>query len=499
MSFDFIKYRHLMDKGTRVYFVGVGGISMSGLAELALSRGQIVAGSDMSPNRRCRDIEQKGVRIFAGHAPEHLTEFKPDVLVYTAAVSSSNPELVYARAHGIPCIERSDWLGLLNREFRQVINVAGTNGKSTTSSMTSLICLDAGLNPTVHIGAEIDRFRSTVHVGGTELMISEACEFHLSFLSFRSTIASVLNLGHDHIDCFPTMQDVIEAFARFVSLLEDGSFLVLPAFDPYIPALLEAAEKQSPGLLSRIHVKTFGYKGDQLLGRAPDLMADHLRFDGGLPVFDVYWEGRFISEFILVIPGKFNVDNALAAILMAHLAGADFETARQTLQSFKGAEGRFTLCGHYHGATVIADYAHHPDSVKLTLDAAEALPHKRLFACFQPITYSRAKGLFQGYVEALKDRDHPILVEVFDDREEDRSFSSSHIADAIRAEGGRADFFPSAEALEEYMRSELQEGDLLILMGQDIRRVGDRLCRRKDHYGARASLADELCDTKSKQ
>lgn len=492
MFFDFKANRHLMEAGKKIYFIGIGGISMSGLAELAHARGQKVAGSDLNYNSRCDDLAELGILIYTPQQASNIDCFQPDAVVYSAAVPADNPERVRAVERGIISIERSDWLGLLNREFNTVINVAGTNGKSTVTAMTSLICLDAGLNPTVHIGAELAQFKSTIHVGGRELMISEACEFNYSFWSFYSTIASVLNLGHDHVDMFPEMKDVISAFTGFLNRLPENAKVVLPTFDPYMDDLLNQFKQNNPALYSSVEFYTFGYPGDLLLGRPADLQASELEFIHGFPRFTLLWRGEQVASVQLSIPGKFNVENALSAILMAHLAGASFESAASTLRDFTGAEGRFTYCGDFNGAHIFNDYAHHPDSVKLTLEAAHKIPHKNLYACFQPITYSRAKGLFDGFVEALQNEKHAILVEVYDDREKDRSFSSSHISDAINEKGGSARFYSTPDELEEYLRKAVHEGDMVLLMGQNIRNVGDRLAGRTSHYTSKHSLWEIL-------
>lgn len=481
-DFDFSKYKYLMEAGRRIFFIGIGGISMSGLAELALDRGQIVAGSDLRKSERGVYLESLGITVYAPHSAEHIDLFKPDAIVYTAAIPKDNVELMRADELSLPCIERSDWLGLLNREFPQIINIAGTNGKSTCTAMCSYICMDAGLDPTVHLGAELDRFRSTIHLGGNELMISEACEFNYSFYSFHSTITSVLNLGHDHVDLFPEMQDVIEAFATYVLRQAAGTKLVLPSFDPYIADMLAICEAKDAQKLAELELYFFGYPQDKIWGKHPDLIIHEVKSEKGLPQFRLTYRGQDAGQYSLQIPGNFNVENAAAAVLMSHLAGADFASAVKSLASFRGAEGRFTICGYYNDALLINDYAHHPDSVAKTIQAAKELGFKKVVACFQPITYSRAKGLAKGFVKALAEADRAILLEVFDDREKDHSFSSAQIAEEIKVNGGEASYFSSLEELEKNLRSTIQAETLVLFMGQTIRQVGDRLAERKDHF-----------------
>ena len=472
-----------LKQGDRLFFIGIGGISMCGLAELSRAKGYTVAGSDLHPNKRTEYLESLGIEVIAGHHSGSVDTFKPDAVVYSLAVHENNPERARARELGIPQIERSVFLGMMNREFEHVINIAGTNGKTTTTAMCALMLMAAGTDPTVHLGAELKQFKTTVHVGGNHnLMVSEACEFGGSFLKFYSTTAVILNLGHDHVDCYPTMDDVIDVFADFIGKLDKGMRLILPTFDPYMPQLLARVEAKFPGLLADLGILTFGYEGESLLDKAPDLRCENYRNEDGYPEFDIVFKDEPQGHFKLRIPGKYNVDNALAAMLAAMTHGASADDCRETLAEFTGAEGRFTETGTYRGARIIADYAHHPDSVSATIDAAVKMPHEHFYAVFQPITYSRAKGLYEGFVDALYPAENAWLVEVYDDREDDRSFSSAHIADAINERGGNARFFATVENVETALRESLHEGDIALIMGQDVRGVADRLTGRNDHF-----------------
>ncbi|NLJ71251.1 MAG: UDP-N-acetylmuramate--L-alanine ligase [Clostridiaceae bacterium] len=467
----------------KIYFVGIGGISMCGLAELAQHHGMQVAGSDLHSNNRTAYLESLGIAINYQQTADNIERFQPDAIVYTLAVPVENPERIKARELGIAEIERAVYLGLLNRNFKYSINIAGTNGKTTTTAMCALILLEQGLDPTVHLGAELKQFKTTVRPGSNNhLMVSEACEFGRSFLHFYSTTAAVLNIDHDHVDIFPTIEDVIYAFAEFVALLDPSSNLVVPAFDPLIPKMLEQAYVLNPAIRNQLKIFSFGYPEDRFAGQKPDLCCDKLDFVEGYPHFRLSLSGEYFGNFNLKIPGKFNVDNAMAAIACAYLNGAEAEAAREALAEFTGAEGRFTETGYYNGARIIADYAHHPNSITETLQAAENIPHNKLYTVFQPITYSRAKGLADGFVEALAKAKNPILMEVYDDREKDHSFSSAIIADRIKEKGVNALFFDSLSELEKYLRKVLDEGDLAIIMGQDVRTIADNLTGRTDHF-----------------
>ncbi|NLJ93910.1 MAG: UDP-N-acetylmuramate--L-alanine ligase, partial [Clostridiaceae bacterium] len=408
----------LFTPGNKIYFIGIGGISMCGLAELAKHQGMNVFGSDPNKSNRTYYLESLGIKVNYQQVSENIEELKPDAVIYTLAIPENNPERVAAKKLGIPEIERAAYLGMINRMFDKSINIAGTNGKTTTTAMCSLILIEAGLDPTVHLGAELKQFKTTVHAGSNRnLMVSEACEFGRSFLHFYSTTATVLNLDHDHVDVFPTMDDVIEVFADFVALLEPNSYLVIPAFDKNISGMLNSAYKKNPNIKGNLNIITFGYPEDRFEGREPDFCCEDLSYKDAYPHFTLSYRGEHFADFELKIPGKFNVDNAMAAIACAYLNGADPKSAVRALANFTGAEGRFTEAGFYNGARIIADYAHHPDSVKLTIEAAQNFPHNKLYAIFQPITYSRAKGLAEGFAESLAYAENPILTEVYDDRE----------------------------------------------------------------------------------
>lgn len=473
----------LADKSQRLYFVGIGGISMCGLAELAKKHGFEVAGSDLHHNARTDYLESLGIKVNYDQTAANIENYRPDAIIYTLAIPADNPERLKAADLGILQLERAVYLGLINRQFKQSVNIAGTNGKTTTTAMCSLILLEAGLDPTVHLGAELKQFKTTVRAGSNyDLMVSEACEFGRSFLHFYSTTAAVLNIDHDHVDIYPTIEDVIEVFADFIARLDPGANLVIPAFDPLIPQVVDLAYEKNPSLKGKLQIVTFGYEEDRWQGREADFCCRDLEFKEGYPHFTVFLRGKFFGEFRLKIPGKFNVDNALAAMACAYLNGADSFSVQKALAEFTGAEGRFTETGTYNGARIIADYAHHPDSIKVTLEAAQNIPHREIYAVFQPITFSRAKGLADGFVEALAAADHPILMEVYDDREKDHSFSAKSIADQVTKLGTPALFFSDLEEVEGYLRKNLQEGDLALIMGSDVRLVADRLTGRQSHF-----------------
>ncbi len=470
---DATNYENLLPlyrAGKRIYFVGIGGISMCGLAELAAEQGLNVAGSDMQDFSRRTYLEERGIQIFIGQDGSHYQQFKPDLVVYTLAVDESNPEITQAKALGIPLVERAVFLGLLNRVHEHVINIAGTNGKSTTTTLCSLMLQEAGLDPTVHVGAEIKEFHSTVKASkNREYMVSEACEFGRSLLHFKTDTAVILNIAHDHVDCFPTLDDVIDVFAQFVLNLEPWATLILPAFDSHMSQLLERVFAVRPELRD-LRILTFGYPENETAlssesNNEPDLVCTNLKFNGGYPEFDLSFQRVKLGTFKLKMPGHYNVENAMAAFLAAYLCGASVKHCQKVMQQFTGPGGRFTEAGSINGARLICDYAHHPDSVKVARTAAEQFEHERCISILEPIITSRAQLLCDEFVEALKDADLVLVKEIYDNRETERSFSAQTIADKINELGGKALFFPTYSALKAYLKENLQERDICVAMG----------------------------------
>lgn len=467
----------------RIYFVGIGGISMSGLAEISSALGYTAAGSDMHLSHRTHYLEEKGILIFAGHAAENLAGFKPDLVVHTAAILPGNPELAYAAANGIPSVDRARYLGYLTAGFSRVINISGTHGKTTTTSMASLILIASGQEPTVHLGAELDAFGSTVHMGRPhELLVSEACEYQRSFLQFYSTTAAITNIDYDHVDCFKSLSEVIDVFAEFTQKLSEGGTLVIPAFDPNTAE----AVRRMPGYREKLgltmpRIVTTGLKGDvfPVTGEHADVYADNLTYHSGYPSFDVFIDGIFYVHIDLHVPGDHNVYNALTAIACSHINGGTPEAAASALAAFTGAEGRYSIKGKYKGATVVADYAHHPAAARATLAAASHIPHNKTWVVFQPLTFNRTQVLFDDFVQSLLPCEHVLFAEIFSDREiNPGTVSSAMLADKINELGGNAEFFADKNDIIPRLTGLVHKDDLILVLGpEDIRELADEMIK----------------------
>ena len=454
---------------------------MSGLAEIAKAAGHIVGGSDRNPTYRTDYLSSQGMTIYKGHRSDWIDQFQPDLVIHTAAVHEDNPELVRAKALLIRTIDRATFLGWLNRSFEHVINIAGTHGKTTTTAICSLILMQSGQDPTVHLGAELEQFHGTVHLGQPgKLMVSEACEYMNSFHRFYSTTAAILNIDFDHVDCFPNLEDVIHSFAIFANELPDGANLIVPDFDANVQLMLEHLTE-----MRRAENRTMPqviFFGEEKPGfdRQPDFCCRNLVFNNGMPSFEVWFHDQFYAQVNLNIPGRHNMHDALAAIACAHFNGASPEGAVAVLNSFHGAEGRFTDVGTYRGARVIADYAHHPAAARATLAAAANIPHRHTWVVFQPLTFSRTKVLFQDFVDALKDSELVIFSEIYSDREVNPGdISSRDIADRIRDLGGNAIFAEDFQQIRSTLDEIVQPEDLILVLGpENIREFADQLTGR---------------------
>lgn len=465
-----------LKNGASIYFIGIGGISMSGLALLAKGYGFKVGGSDMNPSERTEMLADHGITIYNSQVAENIAEFAPDYIVKTAAILPHNPEVAKAVESGIKIYDRSEFLGLLTESYTSVINISGTHGKTTTTSMTSLMLIEAGKDPTVHLGAEFDAFGgSTVRLGGNkDLLVSEACEFKRSFLQFRSTTAAITNIDHDHVDCYPTIEDVIEVFAEFTDKVDDNGYIVVTGTDENIKKSLEVAkERYSKAGRKLPCVITCSAEGEDA-----DFTAKNVEFVEGHPHFDIYFKGDKLGRAELRVPGKHNIANSLIAAACAYLNGADPDSIIKALNEFGGADGRYTIKGKYKGCDVVVDYAHHPTAARVTIDAAEHMPHNDILVVFQPLTFNRTKMLFEDYVTSLLPCKKILFSEIFSDREINTGeISSKDISDEINKRGGDAEFFADKEDLKKRIDELIHPGDIILILGpEDIRHLGDELC-----------------------
>ena len=442
----------------KLFFDGIGGVSMCSLARISKLRGHDVSGYDRSETAVTKALEKQGITVYYESDASHVSGC--DALVYTVAISGDNPEYKAAKDAGIPCISRADYLGYLMSGYKQRIGISGMHGKSTTTSMCEAVFSAAGLDPTVSCGALMKDVGSAHRIGGEDYFIFEACEYKDSFLDFYPTVAVILNIEMDHVDYFHSMDQIRASFRAFLDRTGAGTALVNCCDDD----VMKAAEGFGGTVV------TFGV-GE----RDADYCADDITFSRGCGSFKIYYKGALLCSVSLAVPGAHYVCDALAAAAAAHICGADPEKIAEGLGAFHGAGRRMDDCGSAAGGgRIFTDYAHHPTEIAATLDAASAMGYDRIFCIFQPHTYSRTGKLFNNFASALSGRaDEIILSPIYSAREVNTGeVSSEMLADAIRKNGQKCSYFDTFEEIAAYVNGVAKDGDMILVMGAgDINKV----------------------------
>ena len=451
------EFSNYMSPGRKGYLIGIGGVSMSSLAEVLLGMGITVCGSDSNRSRNVTSLEAKGIHIEIGHRAENIP-VDTDFVVRTAAVRDENPEIIQARAMNIPVFERTEAWGAISRDYSNAICISGTHGKTTTTSMCTHILMAADKDPTVMIGGTLPLLNAGHRVGHGNVIVMEACEYYNSFLSFHPTIAVILNIEADHLDFFKDLYDVEKSFRAFASRVPQDGYVVANYDDLNTMQTLMNLDRK---------MITFG------LNKKADVHAENIEYIGANSHFDIIYKGRRFTDVTLHVPGEHNIKNALAATAAAICLGIRPYAVKYGLAGFNGAGRRFEFKGKFNGADVYDDYAHHPGELKCLLDTVETLNYKRTVLVFQPHTYSRTAALFKDFVAQLKRPDVLFLAEIFAAREQNTiGISSSALADQI--DGAR--FFPSFEELEKSLRETLEPGDIILTVGAgDVYKIGEHL------------------------
>ncbi len=445
-----------------LHFIGIGGISMSGLAAILLKEGFTVTGSDAQASQLTERLEKAGAGIRYPQKADNITD-DIDAVVYTAAIHPDNPEYACAVAKGIPMLSRAELLGQMMKNYRIPICVSGTHGKTTTTSMAAHVLMEADMDPTISVGGVLPLIQGNYRIGSRDTFLMEACEYTNSFLSFFPKIGIILDIDADHLDFFKDLEDIRHSFRRFAELLPADGTLIINADDP-------AYKMISKGLPCRI--VTYSLKG------SGDFTADAVSYDEmGCASFRVMKAGKLYGRFQLAVPGEHNVSNALAVIALGDILGLAEDTIRSGLASFHGTNRRFEYKGKMGEVTVIDDYAHHPTEIRATLRTAAKYPHRKVWCVFQPHTYTRTKSLLHEFAEALTLADHVVLADIYAARELDiYGISSRDVQEEIRKLGTDCDYFPSFEEIEAFLRVHCEPGDLLITMGAgNVVRIGEDL------------------------
>lgn len=437
-------------QGKRVHMIGIGGSSMSGLAEMLLKEGYQVTGSDNANSHAVERLRNAGIPVHVGHSAENVRG--ADLLVFSAAIAPDNVERQEAEKLGIPQMERSTLLGQLMRGHKNAVCVSGTHGKTTTSSMIAETLLECGLDPAVSVGGRLDALGGGSRVGGREVFVAEACEFHGSFLEMRPTIAVVLNIEADHLDWYGDIEHIEAAFGQFLHLLPANGLALGWGEDERVQRLFKTLSCET---------RTFGFADTN------DYYPENLTYsDTGCPSFDCVFRGEKQAHIALRVAGAFNVLNSLAAFAASVASGADPLAAAESLSHFAGVHRRFELTGIIDGVKMYHDYGHNPAEMKAALSVARMQKPRRLWAVMQPHTYSRVKSLFADYLTCTKAADITLVTDIYAAREKDPGdIRAEMVVDGMKAHGVNAVHTPTFDDTERYLREHWQPGDLVLTMG----------------------------------
>lgn len=443
----------------RVHFIGIGGSGMCSLAEILHAMGYEVSGSDDLESDNVARLRSLGISVSLPLAARNIRD--PEAVVYTVAVSDTHPEMQAAKALGVPVIERAALLGMLTRHYPRSLAVAGTHGKTTTTSMVSQILLEAALDPTLVIGGRLPLIEANGRAGRSDILVCEACEFKDHFLQMAPAVSVILNIDADHLEYFGSLENIIRSFRRFSE--QTGSTLLVNGDDANT---LRAVD----GLEGKTIVR---------FGLAPENEWAALNITEGGPYgrYDLYHSGTFVAHIALSVPGRHNIANSVAAAAAASLLGASPAQIAAGLLHFGGAGRRFETVGTVRGVTIIDDYAHHPTEIAATLEAAKSLPHRRVWAVFQPFTFSRTARHLDAFADALSAADEAVVSDIMGSREVNTwNVSSSQITDRLPG----SHYIPDFEGISRFVSEHVQEGDLVVTMGggniyQCARMIRDRL------------------------
>lgn len=451
------------DHPGKIHFIGIGGISMSGFAELLFSMGFTITGSDWHKSKITRHLESLGIQVVYGQNEKNITK-EIDLVVFTAAVQKSNPEYQEAERLGLPLMERATMVGQVMKNYSSAIAIAGTHGKTTTTSIASHIFLEAGLDPTISVGGILQAIGGNIRIGHSEHFITEACEYTNSFLQFFPTVGLILNIEEDHMDFFKDLADIRHSFRAFAKRIPAHGTLIINAdIDDY--------QEITKGLSCR--VLTYS-----LTNTTADFTAANVSYDDmGRGSFDAVVKGEKTGHFSLSVVGEHNVSNTLACLALASLYGIEADSLQRALTAFHGTDRRFEYKGEKNGITIIDDYAHHPTEIRATLSAAANYPHKTLWCAFQPHTYTRTRAFLKDFAASLSLADKVILADIYAAREKDPGdISSQNLADELKKLGKEVHYLPDFDAIEKFILKNLVDGDLLITMGAgNIVDIGENL------------------------
>lgn len=442
----------------KIHLIGIGGSSMVAVAELLQAQGYTLTGSDMAHNVNVRRLEEKGIPVTIGHFATNV--HGADLIIHTSAVHEDNAEIMEARRLEIPLMKRSHFFHELTKSYNHSVAISGAHGKSTVTSMVSAMMADSPLDPTLVVGASVHELEGNVRIGEGDLIVNEACEFEASFLDFHRTISVILNIDDDHLDYYGSLDKIKDAFVLFANETEEDGFVLVNADDEHTMEIVPRIKRR---------IVTFGVDNEA------DYRARNVHYDHqGYLSFDILYQDTFLGAVELSVPGKHNIQNALAATAIVHHYHKDLSKELETLHKFRGAVRRFDPHGTLNGALLYDDFAHHPKEILRMLEAArEVFPDKRIVVGFQPHTYSRTKILFNDFLDSFEPADVLWIMDIYAAREaHDPSIHTTMLVEAM--ERPKAEYVPTFEALRDQMREQLREGDVFFSVGcGDVYRIFD--------------------------
>lgn len=438
------KYKH-------IHMIGIGGTSMSGIAQIMKHWGFTVTGSDWAESEVTRKLNLDGIHVVIGHDVNMAA--KADVIVYTAAIKQDDPELVKARELGIETIERADFLGKITKAFTDTICISGTHGKTTTTSMVSMCFIEGLKDPSIQVGATLKAIDGNYRIGNSEHFIIEACEYVESFLKFYPKAEIILNIDNDHLDYFKNIENINRAFIKYVGLLPEDGLLVVNIDNKYCAELHKYTNAK---------VVSYGIENEKA-----NFIARNIKFNkNGFPYFDVYYNNSFYASFELSVPGKHNVLNALACIALCHNYGIEKDNMKTALKKYTGAHRRFEYVGTYKGATVYDDYGHHPTEITATALGLKQKEYNKSWVVFQPHTYSRTKEHINEFAQSLINFDNIIITDIYAARETNTyGVTSENIVEKIKELGREAVYIPKFEDIVKYLEEKIEKDDIILTLG----------------------------------
>ena len=454
-----------MFNNKRIHFIGIGGISMSGIAEILHAKGSIITGSDMQMNKTVQNLIDKGINITIGEDASLIDN--ADIVVYTAAISDDNSELKRSKELNKEMYERAKFLGLLTKDYQNVICISGTHGKSTTTGMIASCFLEDDKNPTIQIGAYLPKINSNYYVGDNNYFIMEACEYVDSFLSFYPTSEIILNIDDDHLDYFKNMTNIKKSFTKYINLLPKNGNLVINIDDENVSSI---------HLPNNINIKTYGINNNA------NVTAKNIEFDNlGHPKFDIYYNDNFYIHLHLNVLGNHNIYNALATTCMCIMHNISKEAIIKGLNEYIGVERRFEFIGTYkENILVYDDYAHHPTEISSTLNSAKTIKCNQNWAVFQSHTYSRTKEHLEKFANILRDFDNIIIAPIYPAREINiYNVKEDDLVNLIKPYNKNVIYLDSFDKIVAYLKDNLKDNDLVITIGAgEVYKVGLKLLNK---------------------